>query len=423
MKIHIKNLEGCARLLEIKAEPKEVETAQEEVLHDFERLAKVPGYRQGKAPRDLVERYYGETARKEFLKRFIPDLYGRALEEVRLRAVGYPEISDVLFEKSQLSFKAKIEIKPEVSVRKYKGLKAAKKSATATPQEIQESLRALQEERAELSLKEGVVEEDNFVVCDFEGKTDGKVTDDRKNVLLSASLKNQKHLEVTKALLGAKAGETREAEVTVETPGGVVQKTHYTFRINEVKKRVLPELNDDFSKMAGSFQTLKELEEALAREIARQKEEKAQKEVEAGLLAQLSKDCSFDLPRLLIDEEAKHLADEERFHFRLLGIKDGDLEARIGQNQEKRLEEAARRVKNSLILEKIAEMEKLSASLEEIEARIRVIGERLDRSQEEKTKDLANEALRQRIAGEIILEKAVQVIVSHAQIQEVVNEK
>ncbi|MBI4435905.1 MAG: trigger factor [Candidatus Omnitrophica bacterium] len=419
MKYQVKALEGCARLLEIKAEPKEVQEALEGVFGDIQRVAHVPGFRIGKAPRDLVEKHYSESVRKELLRRFIPDLYEKVLQESRLEVLGLPEITDVLFEKSQFSFKAKIETKPSVPLRKYKGLKASRKRATVTPEEIQESLQRLREEWAELAPKEGVVEEDDFAVCDFEGAMDGKPTESRKNVLLSASLKAQRHPEVAKALWGAKIGEVREVEVTLESPGGVMQKARYRITINEVKQKTLPELNDDFAKMVGRFGTLKELEETLSKDIQREKEQKARKQLERELLTQLQKECSFELPRLLVEEEARRLSDEERFHFKLLGLKDREIETKIAQDKGRLLEEAKAHVKNSLILEKIAELEKIEVHAEEIDEGIKTLGTQLQKNDEAKAKDLSNESLRRRMAGDLLLEKALSRVVEFAHIQEV----
>jgi len=418
MKYQVKTLEGCTRLLEIKAETKEVQEALEGVFQEIQRVAHVPGFRIGKAPRDLVEKHYSDSARKELLRRFIPDLYEQVLQESRLEVLGFPEISDVLLEKSQLSFKAKVETKPAIPLRKYKALKASRKRVTVTAEEVQEGLRRIREEWAELAPKEGVVEEDNFAVCDFEGSIDGKTTDSRKNVLLSASFKDQRHPEVAKALWGAKAGEVREVDVTLESPGGVVQKAHYRIKINEVKHKTLPELNDDFAKMVSRFATLKELEEAFSKDMQSQKEREVQKKLEKELLTQLRQECSFELPRLLVEEEARRLTEEERFRFKLLGLSEQEIETKIGQEQGRLLEEARGHVKNSLLLEKIAEMEKIEIQPGEIDERIKAIGTQIKKDEAE-AKDLANASLRRRIAGDLLLEKALSIVVRHANIQEV----
>ena len=418
MKCHVKTVEGCARLLEIRAEEGEIKEAQEKVLRDFERVARIPGFRTGKAPRELVVQRYGKETREELLKRFIPELYDRALEESRLSAIGLPEITEVEFEDLKLSFKAKIETRPEVPLRKYKGLKAARKAVAVTPEEIQKNLRSIQEERSELVPKEGAVEEEDFVICDVEGRIDGKTVEDRKNMMISASPKEQKHPEVALALLGAKPGEVREAEVTLESPGGVIQKVRYQLRIHEIKKRNLPELNDEFVKGLGSFQTVQELEEAIYNEIRQRKVEEAQKALERELLSELQKSCSFDIPRILVEEEARRLAEEEHFRLKLLGWPDAEIEKRIMQNKEKLLQDAEARVRNSLLLEKVAEMEKIQVSPEEINAKINSLSAHLKRNDKEKEADLANASLRRRIAGEIVFEKAIAILVAHAQIKE-----
>ncbi|MFH1858279.1 MAG: trigger factor [Candidatus Omnitrophota bacterium] len=240
MKHHTKTLEGCARLLEIKADEKEIREIQENVIRDFEKSSRLPGFRPGKAPRELVRTHYEKQIREELLTRSVPELYDRAVGEAHLKPIGLPEISDVQFEGSKLSFKAKVEVEPDISLKKYKGLTASRKAVSVSSEEVQENLRSLREAQAVLSPKEGPAEENDFVLCDVEGSVDGKAIPPRKNVLLHCSFKDQKYPEVVKALLGANAGEIRETDLTLESPGGVIQKARYRVQIREVKKRKLP---------------------------------------------------------------------------------------------------------------------------------------------------------------------------------------
>jgi len=417
MKSHMKKLEGCARLLEIQAEEGELKTAQEGILHDFEKVSRISGFRVGKAPRHLVAKQYAKEIRDEILKRLVPELYHKALQESRLKAIGLPEISEVRLEDHAFSFKTKFEVEPEVVVRKYKGLKAVRKPVGVTPDEVQHNLRAIQDQQAELVPKEGAVEENDFVVCDVEGRVNGKVTESRKNLLLQTSSKDQKYPQVTKALLGAKAGDLREADVDLESPGGVVQKTHYKIQIHEVKRKNLPEMNDDFVKSIGRFQTVDELKEAISKEIREKKEREAKQDLERELLDQLKKTCPFDVPRLLVERETKRLIEEQHFQLKFLGWPDQEIETKVSQNQAHFQKEAEMRVRNAFILEKIAETENIKVQEEEMDEKIRSFSGRMRRNEAERKEDLVNPSLRQRISGEILFEKALSVVMSHAQIQ------
>jgi len=419
MKYQLKTLEGCTQLFEIKAEEKELKETEEKVFQDFERVARIPGFRVGKAPRDLVRKQYGKEAREEVLKRMIPELYEQALEASHLPVIGLPEITDVQFESTKLSFKAKVETKPKVTLKKYKGLKVSRKVASVTPGEVQEQLQRLQEERAELVPKEGAVEETDFVMCDVEGRIDGKVTESKKNVLISTSLKDLKHPEIAQALLGAKPGDAREAEVTLESPGGVVQKVRYALQVHEVKKKNLPAMNDEFVQSISRFKTQKELEEAISKEIQSRKERENKQALERGLLDQLKDSCTFPIPNTLRDQEAKQLMEDQAFRWKLLGWPDPEIQKRITENKNTFLKEAEDRVRHSLILEEIAKVENVTVSPEEVEERIRQYSERLRRSDKEKEDDLKNPSLKRRIATEILFEKALTVVVEAADIKDV----
>ena len=258
MKSQMKTVDSCTRLLEVKAEEDDVRETRASVVRDFVRASRIPGFRVGKAPEHLVHKQYEKEIHSELLKRLLPELTQKALETSKMTPLGPPEISDIQWDGTKLAFKAKVETKPEIPLKKFKGLKVSRKAAAVSPEEVEKNLRALQEDRAELVPKTGEVAEDDIVVCDIEGCVDGKMIESRKNILVPAS-KTEKHPEISEALFGAKAGETREADVTLESPGGVIQKFLYSIRIHDVKEKRLPELNDAFAKGASPFQTLEAL--------------------------------------------------------------------------------------------------------------------------------------------------------------------
>ncbi|MFH1858280.1 MAG: hypothetical protein ABH845_05195 [Candidatus Omnitrophota bacterium] len=178
-------------------------------------------------------------------------------------------------------------------------------------------------------------------------------------------------------------------------------------------------MDDDFVKQVSRYQTVKELEEALSKEIRDRKERESQKQFERELLNQLKAACPFEVPRVLIREEAKRVAEERHFQLKLLGLPESEIGKKISQDEEELQREAEARVKNSLLLERIAETEKIEVRPEEIDGRIRSLSENLGRNERERQGDLVNASLRRRIAGEVLFEKALSVIVENAQIKEV----
>ena len=150
MKSSIKKHKNCKRVAEVKLAPERVKDEFERVYRDIQRVASVPGYRVGKAPRDLLELHYGKTAREEVIKNLIPETYRKLLEEHKLDPIGYPDISDVKLDlKDGFYYKASIETKPEFTLKSYKGLKIKKKSAEAKEEDVQKNLESLREMHAQ----------------------------------------------------------------------------------------------------------------------------------------------------------------------------------------------------------------------------------------------------------------------------------
>lgn len=146
MKSSVKKLKNCRHCLEVNLAPEKVKEEFDKVYEDIGKVANIPGYRVGKAPRDLVELHYSKRAREEVLKRLIPETYGKILEEHKLDPIGYPEISDVKLDiKEGFSYKASIETRPEISLKNYKGLKLKKKSTDLSEEDINKNLENLRE--------------------------------------------------------------------------------------------------------------------------------------------------------------------------------------------------------------------------------------------------------------------------------------
>ncbi len=157
MKSNIKKHKNCKKVVEVKLSPERVKEAFEKVYRDIQKVANVPGYRVGKAPRDLLELHYGKTAKEEVIKSLIPETYGKILEQHKLDPIGYPDISDVKLDlKDGFYYKASIETRPEFSLKSYKGLKLKRKSIEVKEEDVQKNLESLREMHAQkVPKKEG----------------------------------------------------------------------------------------------------------------------------------------------------------------------------------------------------------------------------------------------------------------------------
>src|SRR3989338_2411819 len=164
MKSSIKKLKNCKHSLEVSLPAEKVKQAFDEVYSDIGKYATVPGFRQGKAPRDLLELHYSKTAKEEVLKKLIPESYEKILEEHKLEAIGYPDVSDVKLDiKEGFSYKASIETRPEINLKNYKGLKLKKKGAEVNEEDLAKNLEYLRELHSQNVPKEGSAEKEKVL--------------------------------------------------------------------------------------------------------------------------------------------------------------------------------------------------------------------------------------------------------------------
>lgn len=407
MKYHLKPLEGCLRLMQIQVEPTQVAERREAVCTEIARSARLPGFRPGKAPRDLVVRQYAAQIEEELLKRLIGESCHQAIQELRLPVVEIREIQDVSFKEERLSFKAKVEVRPEVPLRRYKGIKATRPKVEVRPEEVQQVLRSLQEEHAELLPKEGAVAEGDFVVCDLKRRLNGKEIEERKNFLLSVTKEGESSAKVVEALTGSRPGETRQLTLPLPKKEGSSEELLCEFVIHEVKTKRYPPLEDAFAKQVGNFSTLQELEGAIREGLLKDKEKRAQKELEQKILDQLVKECSFPLPTSLLEREAKREETQFRLRCQLVGMKPEEIEGAFQKEKTACDTRAAHGLRRAFILDRVATLEKLEASQEEIKERLQTLSASSN-----------PEALRGRVEEEIRLEKAMTFLVTHAQLSE-----
>ena len=150
MKSTIKKHKNCKKIVEVKLSPEKVKDEFDKTYEDIRRVANVPGFRIGKAPRDLLEQHYGKTAREEVIKKLVPETYRKILEQYKLDPIGYPDISDVKLDlKEGFSYRASIETRPDFSLKNYKGLRLKKKSVEVKEEDVQKNLEALREQNAQ----------------------------------------------------------------------------------------------------------------------------------------------------------------------------------------------------------------------------------------------------------------------------------
>lgn len=384
----------------------------------------VPGFRKGKVPRKIFDNVYGEAALYEdALNHTLPAAYESAVKEAQLDVVAQPEIDVKEMKKGQpWQLTAKVVLKPEVKLGEYKNLTVDKQDETVTEEEVQEVIEAKRQQLAELVVKESEAELSDTVVIDFEGFMDGEAFEGGKGANFSLELGSQSFIPgFEEQLVGAKAGDEKEIELTFPEPYSVAtlagKLATFKVTVHEVKARELPELDDEFAKDADDeVESLEELTNKVRVDLEAAKKEAAQEAREEAAIRQAVENAEIvELPQVMVEEEIdrqvthfvnnlKRQGINEELYYQITGTSKEDLRQQFS-------EEAELRTKTNLVLEAIVAQENLEVTPEEVEREVEDLASQYNMTAEQVKQFVSDDMLK----GDIKLKKAMQLIVDTAE--------
>jgi len=373
MKVVVNELEGCRRGLEVEIPGEQVSEELEKSIKEYSRHARIPGFRQGKIPLEVVRQRFGKDVRDEVVGRMVREYSVRALEEKKLQPVDAPVLNEVHYEAGRpLTFKATFEVRPVVSVADYRGIPVTVTRRQVSPEMVEASLSDLAERAAKLEEVAGrPVQKGDFVVgtmsCRFlKGK--GKNLIDEP-LFLEAGAENN-HPDFNAAILGAQAGDQRTFETTYpdEERAGALRgcSVSYSLKIKEIKKKVLPNIDDDLAKELGEFKTLAELEDRVRGEL--EKRAKASEEAEAKdkILSYLVERHPIEVPVAMVEAEVDRRLESIVREMIAAGRDPSKAQVDWKEERGKLVPGATKTVRAMLILEAIAAQEGIQATEEDV---------------------------------------------------------
>ena len=374
MKAETEILSPIKRVLSIEVGPDQVQPKLEEAYRDWGQKAAVPGFRRGKIPRPVLEMHFRKEIEDQVIKDLIPQAYLEAIEAQKVRTVGSPEVDRVSLEPDRtLRFRVTVEVKPDLEVKDYLGIEVLQKPVEVKDEEVEQALKLLQDRASQFVPMEGwPALEGDLVYVDIEGLVNKKVVKDLSRENFPVILGSRTLLpDLEMALIDMQKDEAKELEVT--PPPDFIKKelagkkVPFRLKIREIKKKRVPELNEEFPKEIGEEGTLNDLKEKLRKELLAEKERDRDSVLKEEILGKVLESTPFEAPPSLVEEELEHLMEStlRSLAARRATLKDLDLnEASL---RERLRDQAGRRVKNSLVLEAIAEKEQVEASEEEIQ--------------------------------------------------------
>ena len=361
------------RGLEVEIPGEQVSQELEKSIREYSRHARVPGFRQGKIPLDVVRQRFGKDVRDEVVGRMVREYSFKALEEKKLQPVDAPVLKEVHYEAgSPLTFKATFEVRPVVSVTDYRGIEIAVARRQVSAEMVQAALAELAERAAKLEAVTGrPVQKGDFVVgtlsCRFlKGK--GKNLVDEP-LFLEAGAENN-HADFNAAILGVEAGDVRTFETTYpdEEKAGALRgcSVSYTIKIKELKKKVLPNIDDNLAKELGDFQSLAELEAKVKEQLEHRAKGAEEAEAKDKILSYLVERHPIEVPVAMIDSEVDRRLESIVRELISEGKDPSKMQVDWNEERAKLVPGATKTVRAMLILEAIAEQEGLQATEEDV---------------------------------------------------------
>lgn len=418
MKSKIKKLEGTARLFDIEVPKEIVDDAVRKILEDFRKVAKIPGFRPGKAPLDIVRRRYQKEAEDELKQDLIPLAYQHALEEHNVDAVSYPEILDVDLDlNGSLSFKAKVDVYPVVGLRKYKSLKVIAQKVKVSDDEVKEELLRVQNIYAEYVDINRPLEKGDFAVCDVDPFINGEsVAKKRENMWIEVS-KEASLLGMGEHLQGLKINDKKDIETVLpeEYPDKKYagKKAVFKIEVKHIKEKKLPEFGEELaSKLKKS--NMDEVREELRSSLLERKEEDAKIEMKNQIMEQLLKCHSFKPPESMIIRQHKILIQKAEDELRKKGVNNETIESHRKELEGKLLNEAERKVKLYFIFDEIANREKIDVTEEETDEWIENLADSFKRPFDEVKKYYVKHNLIGGLREQLREEKTLEFLLSQA---------
>ncbi len=418
-KVSVKDGKSCEKILTIQVSGNAVQKEYDSFFRAVAPRARIPGFRPGKAPQKVVAMHFKDEAREEVMKTLISESYRWALEEKTLKPLLAPQIDEVEFDEAKLSYRASVEVRPKIKLSRVEGLTAKKSKAEVTPAEIEEQLKKVQTAHAQFkAVEDRAAVMGDFLIVDYTCTADGKEVERRTDDWLE--IREEEYLKgFSKQLEGVKAGETREVRVQFPEKAGRAElmgkEGLFTVQVKEIKKKELPELNDDLAREAGEFKTLQELKDSIRKDLQVSKDAETEAGFEKELLAELLKHNKVELPKRLVERRLQYLLEQAERSVHQHEGGEAEFAKKRDELAKEFLPEAARQVHLAFLLDEIAEENKFTVTDEDLKKKFEQTAARFRRPVEEVEKYYTgSEDAVENLKEQVRSEKAVEFIKQRA---------
>ena len=389
----------------------------------------IPGFRKGKTPKAIIEKTYGPTVfYEDAVDIVLNDTYPDALNESNVEAVSRPSIGIEKLEQGQdFVYTAEVAVKPEVKLGKYKGVSVEKADTAVSAAEVNAKIEEERERNARIVPVEDAkrkIKKDDIAVIDFEGFTDGKPFEGGKGENYDLTIGSHSFIDTFEdQLIGKKAGD--EVDVNVTFPAEYQAKelagkaALFKVKINEIKEKVLPALDDEFASEVSEYETLKEYKAGVKKDLEAQKEKAAVQQNENAVVAAVVANCTADVPEAMIETTTENMVSDYAQRLQSQGIPFDQYMKITGttldQLKAQMKPQAEKNIMTNLVLEAIAAKEKIEAKAEEIDEQVKKMAD-MYKMEVEKVKEILGEEGLKNVEADVKCQKTIDLLVAEAKL-------
>jgi trigger factor len=411
--------------LVIESSAEDFEKGIEKAYNKNKNRITVQGFRKGKAPRKIIEKFYGrEIFFEDAANAIIPDAYAAAAEESQLDIVSQPQIDLVQLESGKpFVFSATVAVRPEVGLGSYKGVEVAKVETEATDDDINAELDRVREQNSRVVSVEGrPVQDKDIAVIDYEGFVDGVPFQGGKAEGHSLTIGSHTFIDnFEEQLIGKNAGDDVEVNVTFpeDYHAEELKGKAATFKVSikEIKEKQFDDLDDDFAQNVSDFDTLDEYKDDLRKTIGERKAKEAKTKKENEVIEKIIESSSMDIPEAMINTQVRQMADDFSMRLQQQGLSVDQYFQFTGLTPDRLIAdmkpEAEKRIKSRLVLDAIVKAENITVSDDEYEAELTKMSEEYKMPLDQ-IKEFTGEKEKKQIIDDMAVQKAVELIVSEA---------
>ena len=432
MNVTVENLAPCKKLMRVEVEAQKVDEAFDAATKEFQREANLPGFRPGKAPREMVLRKYSKDIENEAKRKLISESYKKAVDEQKFDVVGQPDIEEIQFSRGQpLQFAATVETAPEFELPEYKGLPAKVEARSVTDSDVERALDVLREQRLKFNTVERPLQTGDIAVVNYTGTCEGKPLTELAPTAKGLTEQKLFWVEVGaktfipgfgEQLMGAKAGDKRTVNVDFPadfvTPELAGKKGVYEVEVAEVKEKSMPPLDEAFAQAYGA-ESLEKLSAGVRKDLENELTFKRDKTIRNQIMRVLLDRVQFELPESPVAHETRNVVYDIVQQNTKRGLSRQSIEEHKEQIYSAATSNAKERVKSSFLVQRIAEKEDIKVSQEEIAHRITYLAALYQIPPDKFAKDLQKRNGLIEIYDQIMTEKVMEVLQKNAALEEV----